>query len=134
MTKERIAELRALCERATPGPYRIERVDHEPDEITYEVSAGKEFFHVVFRESECADVGVCAKEQAELYAEARTALPEALDAIEALQKENELLDLVRRRAQVWFVEIIKGTYDCPHDTKAEYALDEIKEILEGKNE
>jgi hypothetical protein len=62
------------------GPYSVKRVYHEPDVITYEVSAGgnESGYHVIFDEDNCLDLGISAKEQAELYA----ASPDLYNALE----------------------------------------------------
>jgi hypothetical protein len=54
-------------------------LDH--GEIAYEVSEGHNGLHVAFYESNCLDLGINAKTQAELYASARTHLPAALRAL-----------------------------------------------------
>lgn len=62
VTKERIAELRALCEAATPGPWIA------------------------------ADECILIAEDATFIAAARTALPELLDYIAELEKQVEHLE------------------------------------------
>lgn len=84
MTKNLTAFLekeKQLMEKATPGPYHVERVDHDHDEITYEVSSPGSGFHVIFRESEAAEEGVCCKAQAEFYANAITSHEKAIEAL-----------------------------------------------------
>lgn len=93
--KAKLEKWKKAREIATQGEYSIERVDFEHDEITYEVKAyskveDRNMFHVVFRESECADVGVSAKQQAIFYALSANHWTELIDAhikaIEALEK------------------------------------------------
>lgn len=83
MTPKRIAELRALCEAATPGPW--ETVGTEIDAPTEEVVT-----------ADCAPCGwsgcsgarvEVSGANADFIVQARTALPEALDEIERLQGE-----------------------------------------------
>jgi hypothetical protein len=66
------------------GHYHVERVDHEPDLITYEVSSAGKGFHVVFSEYLCLDNGLSAKEQAYLYA----AAPELLALLKEIQTQR----------------------------------------------
>ena len=91
MTPERIAELRALCDAATPGPWYVNRIRGYPDnqiettDSTY--VARKPWGHVV------ATTGLGAgdvsqqkfERDSDFIATVRTALPEALDEIERLQ-------------------------------------------------
>jgi hypothetical protein len=85
-TKERIAELRSLCDEATPGPWEVERraelrrwtVRSEPTEETV-----AEIVHW----SDMAD-----RADAALIAAARTSLPEALDEIERLRARVDDLE------------------------------------------
>lgn len=91
MTPERIAELRALADKATPGPWTSGGIKGGTEMIL-----GPEITEGMARETrrELALVkapvenqrsGDCAPNTAFIVA-ARTALPEALDEIERLQK------------------------------------------------
>lgn len=74
MTPERIAELRKLCEAATPGPMVVS-VLIDPEMWAMGVQGGNAWLSE-FRKFE----------DAKFYAAARTALPEALDEIDSLRK------------------------------------------------
>jgi len=86
MTPERIAELRALTEKATPGPWTLSGKPHPPlggEEWTCEPGVWREG-------SDYDDYGSHPDEDdAAFIVAARTALPEALDAIERV---GRLLD------------------------------------------
>ena len=93
---KRKAELREYIEagkKIAEGPYSVERVDFENDEITYEVSTPGKGFHVVFRESDSLDEGISSKHQSEFYAltanESARIAEELLIAIEALEKAKQ---------------------------------------------
>jgi hypothetical protein len=73
LTAERVAELRALCEAATPGPWRA---DPEPVDAPGWVSAGD-------RHEPVAEV-YGGTHNAALIAAARNALPDLLDEVERL--------------------------------------------------
>jgi hypothetical protein len=99
--KALIARERKLLEAATPGPYRVERVDHDHDEITYEVSSPDKGFHVVFRESDSADEGVCNKAQSHFYANVRTSHEQLLSALEiAMEAFGEAVTRVHCSAKI----------------------------------
>ncbi len=76
MTPERIAELRALAEQATPGPWRFSGTS----DLTPKgwISTPQDDI--------CDLTGAGAPHDAAFIAAARTALPEALDAIERVRK------------------------------------------------
>ena len=77
MTPERIAELRALCDAATPGPWVIE------DCLGFTAS-------IVRTGPGVADfMQARTVEDNRFVAAARTALPEALDALEAERRLRE---------------------------------------------
>ena len=85
MTPERINELRALEAAATPGPWTI--VDGEHDTTTCESPLSPGTYDFVWREGwDYDDYGAHPnKADAAFIAAARTALPEALDAIERVR-------------------------------------------------
>lgn len=75
MTPDRIAELRALCDAATKGPWR-----HSSEGAGWAV-LGPEWEHLVQLGELDTDLDLAV-----FIAAARTALPEALDEIERLRK------------------------------------------------
>ena len=91
MTPERIAELRALCDAATPGPWYVNRIkgytDNQIETTDPAHVARKPWGHVV------ATTGLGAgdvsqqkfERDSDFIAAARIALPEALDEIERLR-------------------------------------------------
>ena len=95
MTNDRIKQLRALCEAAADGPWRAGRADM----VSYTFEGPKAFKNVYGpRESEHPNMpgemipteearayGDKCIEGAQFIAEARTALPEALDEVERLR-------------------------------------------------
>lgn len=87
MTTERIAELRALAEAATPGPWEIIKFDGPMSEETIcRTKDAAPYEQMVWREgSDYDDYGQHpSDEDAAFIAAARTALPEALNEIERL--------------------------------------------------
>lgn len=106
MNRKQINEARVLCDAATPGPLHVKRVDHD-DGITYEVSGPDQTFHVVFSEVNYADVDTDRlyahpKHDAEFYAQSRTLLSAALDALNTgamlLAANWRLMEMTRRQA------------------------------------
>lgn len=95
MNAKRIATINKLCALATPGPLRLERVDHD-DGISYQISSDAESevdhgFHVIFHErdyrgGENDRLVRHPKHDAEFYVEARSALPEAIAEITKLRQ------------------------------------------------
>jgi hypothetical protein len=83
LTAERVAELRALCEAATPGPWRA---DPEPVDAPGWVSAGD-------RHEPVAEV-YGGTHNAALIAAARNALPDLLDAL--AERDAEIARLRER--------------------------------------
>jgi hypothetical protein len=83
LSVQRLAELRALCEAATPGPWERLDLDGAPTpRVGYRiVSGGIERSHIAAE----------YRNDAALIVAARTALPEALAEIERLREENEVL-------------------------------------------
>lgn len=121
---DKLDSLIAETERATPGPYRLERVDLDHGEIAYEVS--KDYpdiggFHVSFYESNCLDKRITAKHQAEFYASARTNYPAAL---RALKKAVERLGRIESHQtesidKVVLLVNIEGYRQCAKEALAE---------------
>ena len=92
MTDERINELRALCDAASPGPWRAYSCDDLPRSAcairSAEFDAQRDGDGDVVRDTnrdECHHM--MTRADAELIAAARTALPEALDEIERLRAD-----------------------------------------------
>ncbi len=83
-----IKEAKEISGKTTRGPYTIERVDHEPDQITYEVSSPKKGFHVLFCEYNCLEKRISAKNQAEFYAFSRNNFDKLIKIVEI---QNEAL-------------------------------------------
>ncbi len=80
MTPARIAELRKLCEEATPGPWRHKAPAHITHDGTATMLAGTIAI--------CTDpVHPSAKRDAAFIAAARTALPELIAEVERLREE-----------------------------------------------
>lgn len=100
MTNERLAELRALCERATPGPWSFERIAHDDGYFSYEYNANGAF--VAFYERD-HDSPTKAKFNSDFVSAARTALPELIEELE------------KARAMLKRLEWEGGFYDpvCP---------------------
>lgn len=87
MTKQRIQELKKLCEQATPGPWEFDGA--YPGEFNLVTSPG----NVVI---DCDEYyAFCKPDDRAFIATARTALPEALDEIERLQTEIKALEIVK---------------------------------------
>lgn len=81
MTEARIAELRALAEKASAGPW----THHEGDECQY-LMAARTSQTLAWVEDRSQDSHPTQyRDDAAFIAAARTALPEALDAIDGLQ-------------------------------------------------
>lgn len=78
MNKDRLAHLRSLCENATPGPWVVKEAGYVPGE--YIGTTDVMYDQVTVPQSD-------KPENLAFIAEARTALPEALAAIEELQGE-----------------------------------------------
>ena len=115
MTPERIAALRDLCDEATPGPWFVPayaaRVERIPNPVEHPGYAEVVHFD-----------GKGAKNYVNLHlaAEARTAIPEALNEIERLQKElrricqNRFCDGCRRAQEINHSECrecVRNAYD-----------------------
>lgn len=74
-----LSRLKRLEERSTPGPYFVERIDHNDGEIAYEINDREQL--VAFQEMNFK-YPLCAKFNAEFYAEAKNALPSLLKLLE----------------------------------------------------
>ena len=120
MKPGRIAELRELCEKATPGPWRWSFVigpsGHRTPRLANSALLQGQGLRGIFRAYPAP-----GDADAALVAAARTALPEALDEIERLQgrvdRESETIaialkagsDLVKQmRAQSRYIETHDG--------------------------
>jgi hypothetical protein len=78
INKEWIAEQRAVCEAATPGPWEVLKFGRYEDHDECQIDLPDD------------DIELAKYENAEFIAAARTALPAALDALEAsMQREAE---------------------------------------------
>lgn len=80
----RLREISERLERATPGPWNIERVDHE-HEITFEIGTDEGFFAKIY-EHDFIDQGRNAKPTCELIAHAPDDLRYLLSLVERLEK------------------------------------------------
>lgn len=89
VTPERVAELRALADAATPGPWEYGTAMCCPDMGWVDGPSGR-----VCGLATKSTHGMNA-EDAEFCAASRTALPEALDEIERLRAENDELRHIR---------------------------------------
>jgi hypothetical protein len=78
VTRDELALLRALCDAATPGPWKSGRGYEQSDPGAYVSAAGGPIIA-------CDEVAPSPADAA-LIAEARTALPAALDEIERLRR------------------------------------------------
>jgi hypothetical protein len=105
MTKERIAELRVLCEAATPEPWR--------DDGMMFVDIGPEQYP---EERSLIDCQLATNADRRFVAAARTALPEALDEIERLEAEAEQI----------------ATWLAAHGTTPEQVRDAMRWSLEDR--
>ena len=147
MNQQRRDEIKAICDRAAPAPLHVERVDHD-DSITYEVSSPKDLgFHVVFSEVDYRDEDEKLvrnpKHDAEFYAAARSALPEALAYIEELEETARIILRMADR-----ILTVTNAVTAPHrygdpipgealdrvanrQTEFEFEVQEAKKLLEG---
>lgn len=141
MTPERKAELRAICEQATPGRWEaiqnddprgqpspfylalVATVEHSPDRYLAVVAKDRE---TVSREEWPANC--------DLIATARTALPELLDEVDAAEKERDEARAVfnptknktalsRRELSALFVEANNRT------ERVERERDRVRDVL-----
>ena len=79
MNEERIKELRALCDNATPGNWNIEK-----DGTGYDVYTNH-IYHGVFLIAGFYALQGYSEHDAKLFVASRTAIPELLDEIERLK-------------------------------------------------
>ena len=115
---ELLAEMKALCDRLEPGPWYAECIHHDGGDIAYEINQGSQL--VAFYEDNF-DAPANAKSYATFYAEARTAMPRL---IAALEKSLEVIDrnshphveqFCRERSTAAIAEITKiltGELEC----------------------
>jgi hypothetical protein len=82
-TADFIREMRTLCERATPGPWNSELVPNSLSETLYMVHSFVEAGH----DTVCGSYKGHDHPDMQFIAAARTALPELLDMVEALEKD-----------------------------------------------
>ncbi len=119
--QQKLKETREILSKATPGPYHVECVHLDHDDIAYEVSVPPEGFHVAFYQSNCMDHGLTAKSQAEFYAHACNELPKYALALEKAVAELELL-----------ADRMPGCPCMDGPGIAKSALTEIETILAGE--
>ena len=93
MTPERIAELRALAAQAAPGPWKIHPSKGGDPTV---VCIVKRFDLSIGSVEAGSDWGVFHRKDAAFIAAARTALPEALEIIEAMQRVIDEFDTGER--------------------------------------
>jgi hypothetical protein len=117
MDDVRLKELRALCDAATPGPWRRGAVEHHHVFCPHPGALAPELGRVLLRMNEYFPHA----DDATFIAAASTALPEALDEIERLR---EALRIAMRR---WFDESPSDVYDP--DT-----YEEVDVMLDGPHE
>lgn len=128
MIPERIAELRALCKAATPGPWSVERRDEDDGDIDYELYGSPYvwLFRIYGDERDGQN-----KHDAELISAARTALPELLDEVDELQGS---LEDAQRIARDWFEEQQKARKDAQEaEAKLVKAVEALREIARPPN-
>lgn len=82
ITPEQLKEWRQIAEKATPGPYDVERIDHDNGEIAYEINDAHQL--VAFYESNF-ELPLKAKFNAEFYCCARNTYIQLLDEIDRLR-------------------------------------------------
>ena len=94
MNQARIDELRALCKDATSGPWHYDGMHNEIKTQDYHSVVNETFGRNCpgDNELEVDEFGHCYFADFAFIAAARSALPEALDEIERLQKENADLE------------------------------------------
>lgn len=84
---ERLKSIRERLRAATPGPWNIERVDHE-DQITFEIGTDAGFFAKIY-ESDFIENGRNAKPTCELIANAPSDIAYLLALVERYEKALE---------------------------------------------
>jgi len=89
MNKDRIEEIKKLCERATPGKWDFERISHENGEFSYEINDYSERLIAVYEHN--YDKPMMAKFDAVLMFEASTIIPELITALENGKEEIKRL-------------------------------------------
>lgn len=107
-------EIKARMNAATAGPYEVEKVDLDGGGIAYEVSARGGSFHVAFYEHNCLDQRITAKNQAKLYAHARTDIPRLVKIADGLLafldnvEGSTINELDVSKTKEWVDRILKG--------------------------
>jgi hypothetical protein len=91
MNKDRLQHLRTLCSNATPGPWSVQ-VEVTPEDYDGIWDKGVALVPETLTE-DTSDGDCCNIPTATFIAEARTALPEALDYIAVLTETNRLFKI-----------------------------------------
>lgn len=130
LTEERLAELRRLCEAATPGPWSV-RGDARPDyygNCYWWIRGPEGYRYVVCNDAQSAEGGVTRREDAEFIAAAREALPALIDEVGRLRRRVEALERVVvaaiKTADTW-------AYVAPSDDRAfeDLSAEELRAML-----
>ena len=139
MTNEELAAwlktTREICERATPGPWRVGGpfpavsviVGH--DDECWPVAR----LMTVEEAKICADqgqIGDDVRNEAACIAHARTALPQALDIIDELLADLEQLRLIKSAAEEW-LEMYKSEKP-PRPYLTAWCLSLLEQVLFGQ--
>ena len=112
-TPEVIAQQRAICDAATPGPWATSVSNEYPYD---DIGSGLTGEHVALCGSKI--------ENSRFIVAARTVLPAALDALEAALAENgKLKDALSRPEQDYLDEIVRLTAERDAEKKRADALD-----------
>jgi hypothetical protein len=128
LTPERIAELQALCEAATPGPWNT---THDIDDLARDVIAGEveivdgnirkaDWIAEFDRQDGDEDEEVVKgwnRDNAAFCAAARTALPDALADLVAAREEIEALscEVANRPKALWTCSVCAFAFDAVHE-------------------
>jgi hypothetical protein len=92
MDKERLEELKKLCEDATPGPWEVDTNEPFTNDMVGVLSPTAKMYAVLFRDQETEDdAEIVSPSDAALIAASRTALPELIAEVEFLTKVAEQL-------------------------------------------
>jgi hypothetical protein len=90
MDKERLEELKKLCEDATPGPWEVDTNEPFTNDMVGVFSPTAKMYAVLFRDQETEDdAEIVSPSDAALIAASRTALPELIAEVEFLTKVAE---------------------------------------------
>jgi len=101
MTPERIAELRALVDKATPGPIAIHRIDLDGGALEWQMQSERRNAAVVGSFTD--EDNRRARYDAQLFSAAVDAIPELLDEVERLRKMVAMLEhaQVMKAGKMW---------------------------------